>query len=309
MPLIKKLSLSILVTFFAFTAFGQCEAETYTGQGTYYNYTGGGNCSYPRPYNTLYAAALNAAQYGAASLCGACAEVTGQNGTLIVSLEDQCPECAFGDLDLEADAFQFIADPILGRVPISWKIVPCPVSQPVAFYIKEGSSQFWIAIQVRNHRYPVTKIEVFTDGSFTELPRANYNYFEKMGGLGVGPYTFRITDYFGQVIIEENIPLLVTTEIPGKNQFPVCGVVSGVPVPFKERPYVYPNPATIGNTSIINPTGEKINFELVNLLGQTIADGSVEPNARQELMITHRGPCLLIIKSGEMREIIKLSGY
>ena len=64
-----------------------------------------------------------------------------------------------------------------GRVPISWQVVPCAVSGPVAYRYKEGSSQYWTAIQVRNHRLPITSLEVQLGGAWQPVSRSDYNYF------------------------------------------------------------------------------------------------------------------------------------
>ena len=58
-----------------------------------------------------------------------------------------------GDLDLYVDAFPLIADPIKGRVPVSWKIIPLDTDDPVSYRFKEGSTEFWCGVQVRNHKY------------------------------------------------------------------------------------------------------------------------------------------------------------
>jgi expansin (peptidoglycan-binding protein) len=65
-----------------------------------------------------------------------------------------------------------------------------------------------------------SKLEYLSkDGEFVEVPRRNYNYFESRE-YGAGPFTFRITDIYGHVIIEENIPLVLDEIVDGENQFP-----------------------------------------------------------------------------------------
>ena len=39
--------------------------------------------------------------------------------------------------------------------------------------------------------------------------------------MGAGPFTFRITDIYGQVIVEKDIPLVLDEIIEGENQFPL----------------------------------------------------------------------------------------
>src|SRR4051812_30071915 len=82
-------------------AAGSCSAQRpdETGQGTYYDATGAGNCSFDATPNDLMVAAINHVDYGTAQWCGACLEVTGPNGTVTVRVVDQCPGCAKGDLD------------------------------------------------------------------------------------------------------------------------------------------------------------------------------------------------------------------
>ena len=110
-----------------------------------------------------------------------------------------------------------------GRVPVSWKIVPLDTAAdaPVCYKYKVGTTEFWCGIQVRNHRYPITKLEYLKDGEFVEIQRRPYNYFESME-MGKGPFTFRITDIYGQQIIDRDIPLSYddTEIIPGHVQFP-----------------------------------------------------------------------------------------
>ncbi len=236
----------------------QCTTTVFTGEGTFYEYNGGGNCSYPNPYTNLPSGALNQSQYGSAQLCGACAEVTGERGSLVISIEDQCPECQFGDVDLEKDAFPLIADPIKGRVPIRWKLVPCPVSGPVVLYFKEGSHQWWKAIQVRNHRYPIAKLECKINGQYVALPRQAYNYFVSDQGLGsaAGPFDFRITDTKGEVIEETNIPFIVTTPIVGRNQFSACPSNEPIQTPYAG---IIPIPGVVEAENYDNG-GEGISF-------------------------------------------------
>jgi len=72
---------------------------------------------------------------------------------LFPKVVDRCPECASGDVDMTEQAFAEIADVIDGRVPISWRFVPCEMesnNETIKINFKEGSSEFWTAIQFRN---------------------------------------------------------------------------------------------------------------------------------------------------------------
>ncbi len=194
----------------------------HTGDGTFYGggYEGGCAMLDPVDRDKYWIVAMNIEDYNNAQLAGAFIEVTGERGTIKMLVTDLLPEGKKGDLDLYVDAFPLIADPVDGRVPVSWKIIPLETDEPVSYRFKEGSTEFWCGVQVRNHKYPVAKLECLNDNNeWIELPRKNYNYFESME-MGAGPFTFRITDIYGDVIVDRDIPMILDTDIKGSVQFP-----------------------------------------------------------------------------------------
>lgn len=201
------------------------KGTVHTGEATFYGGGYEGGCAMLDPVSRDYwITAMNLADYNCAELAGAYLEVTGELGTINVLVTDLLPEGKKGDLDLYTDAFPLIAPVEKGRVPVSWKIIPLDTADkaPLSYKYKVGSSPFWCAVQVRNHRYPIEKLEYLnSDGEFIELPRRNFNYFEAQSGLGEGPFTFRITDIYGQVVIDENIPFTPDEMQEGHVQFPV----------------------------------------------------------------------------------------
>lgn len=203
---------------------GTCRAvpDAETGDGTYYAADGTGNCSFDASPNDLLVAAMNHTDYGTAGWCGACVAVTGPKGTVTVRIVDQCPECAKGDLDLSPQAFDTIADHAAGRVKVTWHEVACDVSGPISYHFKDGSSAFWTAIQVRNARYPIAKLEAMTAGGYVELPRVDYNYFIKSDGLGAGPYQLRVTDQRGNVVEDHGVALGDDVTRAGAGQLATC---------------------------------------------------------------------------------------
>lgn len=200
------------------------KGTVHTGEGTFYGggYEGGHAMLDPvsRDY---WIVAMNHSDYNCAQLAGAYLEVTGELGTINMLVTDELPEGKKGDLDLYTDAFPLIAPVEKGRVPVSWKIVPLDSAEdaPVCYKYKEGTTQFWCGVQVRNHRYPITRLEYMKDGEWVEIERRAYNYFESRE-MGAGPFDFRITDIYGQVIVDKGIPLSTddTEIIPGHVQFP-----------------------------------------------------------------------------------------
>jgi expansin len=192
-----------------------------SGQATFYDADGSGNCSFPATPGNLMVAAMNAADYAGSLTCGAFVKVTGPRSTITVRIVDQCPECPRGNIDLSAAAFALIAGPIEGRVPITWRLVSPALDGPIIYHFKEGSSQWWTAVQIRNHRNPIWRVEYrAASGAWKALPRASYNYFMEAAGMGPGPYAFRVTDFYGNTLVDTGIPLLVDGDALGKGQFP-----------------------------------------------------------------------------------------
>jgi len=233
--IVRSGSLLVLGSLFAALAMAQAGYQsTHSGRGTFYGYGGGGNCSFPMPASTVLTAAMNAADYNGSQACGAYIEVTNLNTqqTVVVRIDDQCPGCSVGNVDLSQEAFAKISPLGAGNIPITWKYVSGP-SSPAKVYFKEGSSQWWAGIQVREHRNPVAAVAYRATGSgaaYSSLGREAYNYFIAPSGMGVGPYDLQITDVFGQVLNVGSVPLTITTEISLGTQFPVqlpTGVTGG----------------------------------------------------------------------------------
>jgi expansin (peptidoglycan-binding protein) len=192
------------------------------GIATYYDATGAGACGFDPSPNDLRVTALNAEEYNNAAYCGAYVEVYGPSGTVTVRIVDLCPECKTGHLDLSREAFAKIADPVLGRVSITWRIVSPALSGPIAYHFKDGSNQWWTAVQIRNHRNPIAKFEYRTSGGqWVTVPRVSYNYFVQQNpGMGVGPYTFRVTDMYDNTLTDSGIPFIENGTVNGAAQFP-----------------------------------------------------------------------------------------
>ncbi len=179
--------------------------ESQSGIATYYDATGAGNCSFD-PTGSLDVAAMNAEQYAGSAACGQCVRVEGPKGEVTVRIVDQCPECGRGHLDLSREAFAQVAAVAEGRVPIRWTVVACDVSGNLAYRFKEGSSAYWTALQVRNHRVAVRQLEYRSgSGAWVSIPREPYNYFVVSSGVGAGAFSLRVTAVDGQQL-EDALP-------------------------------------------------------------------------------------------------------
>ena len=164
---------------------------------------------------------MNNDEWNDAAYCGAYVQVNGAKGSVIVRIINRCPECHTGHLDLSPEAFARIDDLIKGHVPITWRVVSPAITGPIAYHFKDGANQWWTAVQVRNHRNPIAKFEYWNGSQWVNVPRMFYNYFVQTDpGMGVGPYTFRVTDLYGNRLTDSGIPFVENGTINGAGQFP-----------------------------------------------------------------------------------------
>lgn len=197
------------------------------GVATFYDADGTGNCGFDATADLMVTAVADPDWAGSLH-CGRCLEVWGPEATIVVRVVDRCPECPTGHLDLSAEAFDAIADPLLGIVPIAFRSVPCPVAGNLSVRQQEGSNPWWLSIQVRDHRHAVASVELRETGATTwqPMPRADYNYFvAQTGGSGFQfPLDLRLTDIHGHVVVESDLVSAAVPgqAIPGTTQFPAC---------------------------------------------------------------------------------------
>ncbi|EXG79585.1 expansin EXLX1 family cellulose-binding protein [Cryptosporangium arvum] len=173
-----------------------------SGEATFFD-GGVGNCSFPSlPADDLYVA-LGPSEYSGAGACGSYLDVKGPSGSVRVKVVDQCPECEEGHIDLSREAFEQIADPEAGVVPITYSAVANPAVGKLSARVKEGSSEFFLSILIDNHGNPLTNVEV--DG--TDLSRTTDNHWVADGGLGTGPFSVKVTDNAGRTATIPNVTL------------------------------------------------------------------------------------------------------
>jgi expansin (peptidoglycan-binding protein) len=192
--------------------------DVHDGVATYYDATGAGACSFDPTPGDLDVAAMNAPEFAGSAVCGECVAVTGPRGSVTVRIVDLCPECEAGHLDLSAEAFAKVANPVDGRVAIRWQATPCAVTGNVAYHFKDGSNPYWTALQVRNHRLPIAKLEIEKSGAFVEVARASYNYFVDPAGTGSGAVHVRITAIDGQTLDDTLPPVASDVTVVGAAQ-------------------------------------------------------------------------------------------
>ncbi|ADL44746.1 expansin EXLX1 family cellulose-binding protein [Micromonospora aurantiaca (nom. illeg.)] len=227
---------------------------THSGKATFYDSEGaGGNCSRPAaPADRMYVA-LGPSEYASGASCGGFLDVTGPRGTVRVLVMDQCPECAPGHLDLSAEAFARIADPVQGVVKVSYRAVVNPrLSGPLTFRMKEGSSQWWFAVLVGDHGNPLRSVEVRQNGSWRAAQRQDYNYWLIASGAGPGPYEIRVTDVYGHRATATGIRML-----PGqvqRSKTRMYGADPATPRPTPKKPTPTPRTPTPSPPTFLTPS-------------------------------------------------------
>lgn len=218
------------------------------GSVTYYSWPMGAtlNCSYEVVAdNTIrhvatgsgqYLASLSGPDYDNAAACGACVEVTRDDGrSVVATVVDQCgtgSQCRAGHIVLSEPAFLQISTKREGDLGtgngglvgvISWRYVPCPTNEPITLRLKKDGpdAEWWNQILIEGHRYPIAKVEVMINGRWVDSTREPYNYWTPTNpAMGSPPYTVRITDIHGSEV-QATLQLVKTDQV-GTAQFPVC---------------------------------------------------------------------------------------
>lgn len=194
--------------------------KAHRGAATYYAATGKGNCSFDAS-DDLMVVAINTADYADAALCGGYLNVDGPEGKVTVRVVDRCPGCKMGGLDLSKQAFKQIASLSKGRVPVTWQVVAGTVTGPVEYHYMEGTTRYWTAIQVRNHRWPIASLAIKPKGSaeWIQVKRRRYNYFVYPKPIASGKVKVRITAVTREVLEDELPEPAGGLNIQGHSQF------------------------------------------------------------------------------------------
>ena len=211
--------------------------QTYSGYATVYDLVSQG-CANLDSFASEFGyetCALSVPDYAGSEMAGAYLELKDSSGNaayLLVTDRDGNDQMQAGDVDIEQNIFTQGSSLTSGKVAVTWRVMPLPSAEDanVRYSVKNGSSIYWCEIQVQNHRYPVAKLEYKnSSGEFEELSRKDYNYFAFPEGASLnGGVTLRITDIFGETLVDENVDLKLTTSgenvpepytVPGGVQF------------------------------------------------------------------------------------------
>ena len=154
------------------------------------------NAATVSPANDTYFAAIpgaSSSNFDTVTSCGACVEITGQNGKKIVAtVIDECPLssnplCTSGHLDLSTQAFDQLGYSVGNPSGTTWKFVACPVKGNIQA-VNNSSGQVYL----QNSVYPISTVN-------GQGP-TNYGYFN------VSPGNATVTSSAVNQTITINIP-------------------------------------------------------------------------------------------------------
>lgn len=162
-------------------------------------------------YNGLLTTAINQPQVDNSLACGLCAIVSYNHKSTIVLIDNVCPECKHGDLDLSQQSWQTIVGGTnYGREKASWEFVDCD-----QFLLPTKNIQlrphhvnyWWLAISPSSMRCGVSAMEIKQGGDWVSMQRDN----SQMNGLWFIhhtqiqlPFRFRLHSSLGDVIETED---------------------------------------------------------------------------------------------------------
>ncbi|MEO1671720.1 MAG: expansin EXLX1 family cellulose-binding protein, partial [Cyanobacteria bacterium J06631_2] len=167
--------------------------------------------------------AMNNIQWNGSDASGAFLRVSGPKqregaAPIIVQVTDFLVERADG-MDMSAEAFAKVANPIDGTVNIEYELIA-----PADDYITAngyrigdglvvetitGTNPYYAATRLNNHRYPIESIELIeADGNTIELERESDNRFVMTGNYPLsGAQDLLVTDIFGQQLTLNDIDI------------------------------------------------------------------------------------------------------
>jgi expansin (peptidoglycan-binding protein) len=165
--------------------------------------------------------------------CGAFIEIEYKGKKILAHVIDECPypvsDSSLGcwnteHLDLSKAAFSSLEDLNTGIIDIKWKIVPSELVGPIEYHYHDSASQWWMALQVRNHCQAVKKLEMKINGNWQSLTRAPWNYFTFDGDAGSPPYSFRVTSIEGEILEDNDLNFGGGQTIKGAKNFNVTEI-------------------------------------------------------------------------------------
>jgi expansin (peptidoglycan-binding protein) len=271
-----------------------CNSKVYSqGSATYYTLLDdaagtarSGNCSFVNSDIKPYYGAMYTPIYDNSNYCGVCVEVTGKKGTQIIQIVDQCPSCHVdGDIDLSPAAFQIIVgDLSIGKSPISWKAVACPLAGKNIRVSTQGSNQWYAKVIIEQHVNKIKAVEIYNSSSWKSLVREADNGWTTSGVSIPGNTQVRITDIFNEQLVVDGVEIASGTNktFMGTSNFKPCITTSLDDLSAVRTIQIYPNPAS--DLILIDDTEGIQLVNVYNTLGELVMTKQVDPSQHKLMM-------------------------
>jgi hypothetical protein len=271
-----------------------CNSKVYSqGSATYYTLLDdaagtarSGNCSFVNSDVKPYYGAMYTPVYDNSNYCGVCVEVTGKKGTQIIQIVDQCPSCQVdGDIDLSPAAFQvIIGDLSIGKSPISWKAVACPLAGKNIRVSTQGSNQWYAKVIIEQHVNKIKAVEIYNSSSWKSLVREADNGWTTSGVSIPGNTQVRITDIFNEQVVVDGVEIASGTNktFTGTSNFKPCITTSLEDLSAVRNIQIYPNPAS--DQILIDDVKDIQLINVYNVLGELVMTKQVHPSQDKLMM-------------------------
>ena len=291
----KHLLSLFALSYFAVAANAQsnCNSTVYQGSATYYTLLDAaagtarsGNCSFVNDDIKPYYGAAYTPIYDNSNFCGVCVEVTGQKGTQVIQIVDQCPSCHVnGDIDLSPAAFQvIIGDLSIGKGNISWKAVVCPLAGKNIRVATQGSNQWYAKVIIEQHVNKIKAVEIYNTGSWKSMARVADNGWTTSGVSIPGNTQVRITDIFDEQVVVDGVEIASGTNktFTGTSNFKPCLTTSLEVVNAVINIQIYPNPAI--DLITIDDIEDIQMVNVYNTLGELVMTKQINPYQNKLMM-------------------------
>ncbi|KNE66365.1 hypothetical protein AMAG_11508 [Allomyces macrogynus ATCC 38327] len=184
-------------------------------------------------------------------MSGVCIRIHNGDKSIVAHVINKLPDAdrGPGDLDVTGPVWRTLMTIPPGQLfDVKWEVVDCPdVSGPLVYKWKDGSSQYWAGIEIRNHNKPVVSVTV----NGIKGPRKMFHDFVSDSGFGsAGQFTVVTTFSDGISITDYNVLLRSGAEVQGSAS---QDSVSSQPQP---QPQPQPTAAPTGGAPGPAPTGD-----------------------------------------------------
>ncbi len=173
-----------------------------------------------------FGAAVMPALYADSMGCGSCYELAGPTGSAVVQVAEICYSCnGSAAFDLYSGTLATISGGATGSVPITYNRVPCPVTGNIKMELLAASNSYYVRMRFTNHLNRIAKVVMLNGTESYGMTRLLDNSFELSFSASTPPsqpYTFQLTDEFGQTITETATLTAGGGPVNGSYQFPAC---------------------------------------------------------------------------------------